>query len=167
MADETRRVPQFLSGPTAPLAVLLPMRLFVGYVWLQAGVTKFYDGWLSGSTEGTRRLIESYRAALQHPPEWYNSLVLEPAAQNPLVTAWVIVGAEILFGLMTLAGAVTRVAATALGLMALLWYLGETAARTEALAFGLMGFTLAISASGRYLGVDAIFKARNMQVPLF
>src|SRR5690606_15904226 len=31
MAEETRRMPSFLSGPTTATAVLLPMRLFVGY----------------------------------------------------------------------------------------------------------------------------------------
>lgn len=76
-------------------------------------------------------------------------------------------GAQILFGLMTAAGAVTRVSATALGLMSLIWFMGEGTARTEALAFALMALTLAISSAGRYLGVDAIFKARNMQIPLF
>jgi uncharacterized membrane protein YphA (DoxX/SURF4 family) len=68
---------------------------------------------------------------------------------------------------MTLAGAITRVSATALGLMALIWFMGEGPARTEALAFALMALTLAISSAGRYLGVDAIFRARNMQIPLF
>ncbi|MBP9893497.1 MAG: DoxX family membrane protein [Planctomycetes bacterium] len=166
MAEETRRVPQFLSGPTAPLAVFLPMRLFVGYVWLQAGIAKFYDGWLA-STDGVNAMLAKYKAALVQPPEFYTSMLLEPAAQNPNVAAWILVGAQVLFGLMTAAGAVTRVSATALGLMGLVWFLGEGPARTEALAFALMALTLAISSAGRYLGVDAIFKARNMQIPLF
>lgn len=166
MAEETRRVPQFLSGPTAPLAVLLPMRLFVGYVWLQAGVAKFYEGWLS-SGEGMRALLERYKSAPVQAPDWYSSLLLEPAANNLGVAAWIVVGAQLLFGLMVAAGAVTRVSATALGLMGIIWFLGEGPARTEALAFALMALTLAISSAGRYLGVDAIFKARNMQIPLF
>ena len=166
MAEETRRVPQFLSGPTAPLAVLLPMRLFVGYVWLQAGVAKFYEGWLS-SSDGMKALLERYKTAPVHPPEWYSSLLLEPAANNLNAAAWIVVGAQLLFGLMAAAGAVTRVSATALGLMGIIWFLGEGPARTEALALALMALTLAISSAGRYLGVDAIFKARNMQIPLF
>ena len=36
MAQETKRVPAFLSGPTTATAVLLPMRLYVGYWWLQS-----------------------------------------------------------------------------------------------------------------------------------
>jgi thiosulfate dehydrogenase (quinone) large subunit len=146
--------------------VLLPMRLFVGYVWLQGGVAKFYEGWLS-SSDGMKALLERYKSAPVHPPEWYSSMLLEPAANNLNAAAWIVVGAQLLFGLMTAAGAVTRVSATALGLMGLVWFLGEGPARTEALALALMALTLAISSAGRYLGVDAIFKARNMQIPLF
>jgi uncharacterized membrane protein YphA (DoxX/SURF4 family) len=142
------------------------MRLFVGYVWLQGGVAKFYEGWLS-SSDGMKALLERYKSAPVHPPEWYSSMLLEPAANNLNAAAWIVVGAQLLFGLMTAAGAVTRVSATALGLMGLVWFLGEGPARTEALALALMALTLAISSAGRYLGVDAIFKARNMQIPLF
>ena len=142
------------------------MRLFVGYVWLQAGVAKFYEGWLS-SSDGMKALLERYKSAPVHPPEWYSSLLLEPAANNLNAAAWIVVGAQLLFGLMTAAGAVTRVSATALGLLGIIWFLGEGPARTEALALALMALTLAISSAGRYLGVDAIFKARNMQIPLF
>lgn len=81
MAEETRRVPQFLSGPTAPLAVLLPMRLLVGYVWLQAGVAKFYEGWLS-SSDGLKAMLDRYKSAPVQVPDWYNSLLLEPASNN-------------------------------------------------------------------------------------
>ncbi len=166
MAEETRRVPSFLSGPTAPLAVLLPMRLFVGYIWLQSGLSKFYDGWLSSGSDQFKLLLDGYKASAQQPA-WFASLVLESAAQNLTLSAWLLVGSQIIFGLLTLAGAVTRISAAALGLMALIWFLGQGSVRTEALAYALMGFTLAISAAGRYLGVDAIFRARNMQIPLF
>lgn len=142
------------------------MRLFVGYIWLQAGLAKFYDGWLS-STEGVNALLAKYKAAPIQPPAFYSSILLEPASQNPNLAGWIIVGAQVLFGLMTLAGAITRVSATALGVMGLIWFMGEGPARTEALAFSLMALTLAISSAGRYLGVDAIFRARNLQIPLF
>ena len=92
------------------------MRLFVGYVWLQAGLMKFYDGWLS-NTEGVNAMLAKYKAAPVQPPEFYTSMLLEPAAQNPNVAAWILVGATLWFGVDTslTVGSASRAAGQLLG----------------------------------------------------
>ncbi len=163
MAEETRRVPAFLSGPTTATAVLLPMRLYAGYWWLKLGLGKLSDGWLATDQQP---LSEAIRG--MHPPDWFAVTFVDAANENVYLFQWLIVLSELLFGAMMLAGAATRVAGVALAVMALI---GFIAAGHD---FGswfipmvLMSLTLAVAAAGRYLGIDAILRARMVKVPLF
>jgi uncharacterized membrane protein YphA (DoxX/SURF4 family) len=163
MAQETRRVPAFLSGPTTATAVLLPMRLYVGYWWLKLGLGKLAEGWLSSDQQHLPELLKQ-----QSPPDWFAVTFMEAASENVYLFQWLIVLAELLFGAMMLAGAATRVAGAAIACMALIAFI---AAGHD---FGswmvpmmLMSATLAVAAAGRYLGLDAILRARMVKVPLF
>lgn len=163
MAQETRRVPAFLSGPTTATAVLLPMRLYVGYWWLQLGLGKLSDGWLSTDQQHLPDLLKQ-----QNPPDWFAVTFIEAANENVYLFQWLIVLGELLFGAMMLAGAATRVAGAALAIMALIAFIAsghEFGSWTIPMV--LMSLTLAVAAAGRYLGLDAILRARMVKVPLF
>ncbi|MBZ0135678.1 MAG: DoxX family protein [Planctomycetes bacterium] len=163
MAQETRRVPAFLSGPTTATAVLLPMRLYVGYWWLQLGLGKLADGWLSTDQQLLPDLLKQ-----QNPPDWFAVTFIEAANENVYLFQWLIVIGELLFGAMMLTGAATRVAGVAIAVMSIIAFIAsghEFASWT--IPMMLMSVTLAVAAAGRYLGLDAILRARMVKVPLF
>ena len=163
MAQETRRVPAFLSGPTTATAVLLPMRLYVGYWWLQLGLGKLSEGWLSTDQQFLPDLLKQ-----QNPPDWFAVTFIEAANENIYLFQWLIVTGELLFGAMMLAVAATRVAGAALAVMALIAFIaGGHDFGSWMIPMILMSITLAVAAAGRYLGLDAILRARMVKVPLF
>lgn len=156
-------MPSFLSGPTTATAVLLPMRLFVGYWWLRLGLEKLADGWLDAGSYRLPALISRL-----DPPAWFEVTLLEAAQENVLLFQWLIVLSELFFGMLMMAGAVTRVAGTALALMAIIAFIAAGFPHDRwMIPLALMSLTLAIAAAGRYLGVDAILRARMVKVPLF
>lgn len=163
MAQETRRVPAFLSGPTTATAVLLPMRLYVGYWWLQLGLGKLSAGWLSTDQQHLPDLL-----AQQAPPDWFAVTFIEAASENVYLFQWLIVIAELLFGAMMLAGAATRVAGAAIAVMSLIAFIASGhVLESWMVPMTLMSLTLAVAAAGRYLGLDAILRERMVKVPLF
>ena len=163
MAQETKRVPAFLSGPTTATAVLLPMRLYVGYWWLQLGLGKLADGWLSTDQMHLPDLLEQ-----QNPPDWFAVTFIEAANENVYLFQWLIVLGELLFGAMMLAGAATRVAGVAIAVMSIIAFIASGHEfGSWMVAMILMSLTLAVAAAGRYLGLDAILRARMVKVPLF
>ena len=163
MAEETRRVPAFLSGPTTATAVLLPLRLYVGYWWLKLGLSKLSEGWLSADQYPLNDVAKTLS-----PPDWFAVTFMDAANENTLLFQWLIVLAELLFGAMMLAGAATRVAGAAIALMALIGFIaaGYNFGSWE-IPMILISLTLAVAAAGRYLGADAILRARLVKVPLF
>ncbi|MDC1141703.1 DoxX family membrane protein [Planctomycetota bacterium] len=163
MAQETRRIPAFLTGPTTPTAVLFPMRLFAGYWWLASGLQRLRDGWLSGTDVHLPNFLNTFDA-----PNWFEVTFFGAASENVLLFQWLIVLAEVVFGAMLMIGAVTRVAGVALTLMATTAFIAHGyPADGWYVPMGLVTLTLAIAAAGRYLGLDAILRARMVKVPLF
>lgn len=139
------------------------MRLFVGYWWLRLGMEKLGDGWLDAGSYRLPALISR-----QNPPAWFEVTLLEAAQENVLLFQWLIVLSELVFGMLMMAGAVTRVAGTALALMAIIAFIAAGFPHDRWMVpLALMSLTLAIAAAGRYLGVDAILRARMVKVPLF
>jgi uncharacterized membrane protein YphA (DoxX/SURF4 family) len=163
MAEETRRVPAFLSGPTTATAVLLPLRLYVGYFWLKLGLTKLNAGWLATDQQHLPDVIESLTA-----PRWFEYAFLEAANENVYLFQWLIVIFELLFGALMLAGGVVRVAGIGIAVMAVIAFICTGYDHgTWALPMALIALTLAVASAGRYLGLDAILRARLVKVPLF
>lgn len=163
MAQETRRIPAFLHGPTTPTAVLFPMRLFAGYWWLEAGLSKLREGWLNHIDGQLPVVLNSLDA-----PGWFEVTFVSAANENTLLFQWMVVLSEIVFGAMMMAGAVTRVAGAALTLMAVTAYVAYGYPNDSwFVPMGLMTLTLAVAAAGRYLGLDAILRTRLVKVPLF
>lgn len=163
MAEETKRVPVFLSGPTTATAVLLPMRLFVGYWWLKLGWDKAGDGWLSTDQHRLDGLLKTL-----DPPGWFEVTLVAAAQENLFLFQWMIVLFELVFGVLMMAGAVTRVTGAVLAVMALIAFLAMGLPHDAwMIPMMLMALTLAVAAAGRYLGIDAILRARMVKVPLF
>ena len=163
MAEETRRIPAFLSGPTTPTAVLFPLRVYVGWFWLKLGLDKLYLGWLSSDNYVLVNELRGYQA-----PGWFEVTFFAAAEENELLFQWLIVGAQLFFGAMMLGGAVTRVAGAAIALMSIIYWIGAGfPAGTWAIPMAIASITLAIAAAGRYLGLDAILRTRMVKVPLF
>jgi uncharacterized membrane protein YphA (DoxX/SURF4 family) len=139
------------------------MRLLAGYWWLSSGLTRLSEGWLSGDEAHLPNVLKSLDA-----PNWFEVTFIGAADENIMLFQWLIVLSEIVFGAMLMAGAVTRVAGAALTLMAALAFVAHGyPAESWHVPMGLMTLTLAIAAAGRYLGIDAILKARLVKVPLF
>ncbi len=115
-----------------PLFWLVPLRLYLGYMWLTSGLTKLNDGWLSkvilkagavaadgataasgaadavtaasGATGGGMSLI------YPHTPGWYAWIVNTFIYPNALFAQRMIVITELALGLMFVAGAFTFLA---------------------------------------------------------
>ena len=69
---------------------------------------------------------------------------------------------------MMLAGAATRVAGAAIAIMSIIAFIaGGHEFGGWMIPMILMSLTLAVAAAGRYLGLDAILRARMVKVPLF
>jgi uncharacterized membrane protein YphA (DoxX/SURF4 family) len=163
MAQETKRVPAFLSGPTTATAVLLPMRLYVGYFWLKLGLGNLTEGWLTTDQYMLTDVLKTLNA-----PDWFEVTFIEAANENVFLFQWLIVLAELLFGAMMLAGAATRVAGAAIAIMSAIAFIAVGFdAGSWMIPMILMSLTLAVAAAGRYLGLDAILRARMVKVPLF
>jgi uncharacterized membrane protein YphA (DoxX/SURF4 family) len=163
MAQETKRVPAFLSGPTTATAVLLPMRLYVGWWWLQLGIDKLGDGWLRLEAGHLASRLE-----VLDPPGWFAVTFVEGASEHTVLFQWLIVLSELVFGAAMLAGLATRVAGLALAIMAGVAFIAfGYPTDSWMLPMGLMAITLAAAAAGRYLGIDAILRARQVKIPLF
>lgn len=168
MAEETRRIPTFLNGPTAPIAVLLPMRLYAGYYWLQAGLGKLGAGWLGGANTDLRELVLGWgKDGAYAPPPWFAGPLGGAITENLIVFQWLVVCGQLAIGALVLAGAVTRVTAAIAALMSVVGLLALGPAAPESLPMAVMAATCAVAAAGRYLGVDALIRVRNMQIPLF
>lgn len=163
MAEETRRVPMFLSGPTTATAVLLPMRLYVGWFWLKMGLEKMYAGWLSPDNRFILDELNQVQSV-----NFVSDAFFSAARENVVLSQWLVTGLLMLFGALMMVGGVARVAGIAIALMSLIWWVctGYPWASWP-VPMALMAITLSIAAAGRYLGLDAILKARMVKVPLF
>ena len=139
------------------------MRLYVGWFWLKLGLDKFYAGWLSGESQFLPDELNRLAA-----PHWFDVAFVDAARSHVFLFQWLVVVFEVLFGALLMAGAVARVAGIVLAAMAAVWFIATGYdAHAWMIPMALMSLTLAAAAAGRYLGVDAILRARLVKVPLF
>ncbi|MEO6952331.1 MAG: DoxX family membrane protein [Polyangia bacterium] len=133
---------------------LLPIRLFVGWVFLRASLAKLSTGWLeqprlAAVLEGW--LKEGHTYALYRP--FLHDVVL-PHAQ---LFSWLVCGGELLVGAALLAGIITRGAALG-GLVLTTSFLlarGDGADANQTAPFVAMTLALLFAHTGRTLGLDA------------
>ena len=150
---------RFLFNNSRAGLLWLPIRLFVGFSWLEAGLHKFSDpGWTQGGAslrgywENAAAIPEQGRPPISF--EWYRDFI------NALLTgnhetwfAWVITLGEIAVGVGLLLGVLTGIAAFFGAFMNMSFLLAGSAS-TNPVMFTLgVGLILAWKVAG-YYGVD-------------
>jgi thiosulfate dehydrogenase [quinone] large subunit len=135
----------------------LPLRLFLGWQWLEAGLHKYEDpAWLSGGTA----LMKFWEKGLVMKPkpviavEWYRSFIqylLDTGAYT-----WfskVVVFSELLIGVLLIIGAFTAVAAFFGGFMN--WnFIMAGSASTNGLLFAIATWLVLAWRTSGWIGLD-------------
>lgn len=157
---------RFLFSNTRAGLLWLPVRLFVGFAWLEAGLHKLFPegepvgaGWLDGGAS-----LAGYwerAVAVPEPPgraaitfEWYRDFLNFLLANN--AEAWfgyIIVFGEILVGMGLIFGALTGFAAFFGAVMNMSFLLAGSASTNPVLFTLAIGLMLAWRVAG-YYGVD-------------
>ncbi len=137
----------------------LPIRLFVGFAWLEAGYHKLTDpGWTQGGTalqaywERAVTIPETGRPPISF--EWYASFI-QTLLDNGAYTwmAWVITIGELAVGIGLLVGALTGIAAFFGAFMNMSFMLAGSASTNPVLFTLAIGLMLAWRVAG-YYGLD-------------
>jgi thiosulfate dehydrogenase (quinone) large subunit len=157
---------RFLFSNTQAGLLWLPIRLFVGFSWLEAGVHKLFPagkpmgtGWLDGGaallgywTNAVAVPEPPGRAAISY--EWYRDFLNLLIANDAQVWfAWLIVAGELLVGLGLIFGALTGFAAFFGAVMNMSFLLAGSASTNPVLFTLAIGLILAWKVAG-YYGVD-------------
>ena len=151
---------RFLFNNTAAGLFWLPIRIFVGVAWLDAGLHKLTDpGWTGGGAS----LLGYWQraAAIPEPPgrpaityEWYRdfiNLLINNHAEGWF--AWLVTLGEIAVGLGLILGALTGIAAFFGALMNMSFLLAGSASSNPVLFTMAVGLMLAWKVAG-YYGLD-------------
>jgi uncharacterized membrane protein YphA (DoxX/SURF4 family) len=146
-------------GERTMVAFLVPLRLYTGWVFLLASLSKIAGGWLDQPHLRTlvgewMRKGEPYRLIVPI----LRGLVLPHA----IFFSWIVASCELITGALLLAGLFTRPAA-ALGLLLSFNYLlarGEGLAANSTSPFVVILATLLLTQPGRTLGADAALRGR-------
>jgi len=156
---------RYLFSNTRAGLLWLPIRIFLGFSWLEAGLHKLFPagkaigaGWLDGGTA----LQGFWKGAVAIPDtgapkiafEWYRDF-LNVMLQNDAFVwfAWLIVFGEIAVGFGLLTGTLTGVAAFFGALMNMSFLLAGSASSNPVLFTMAIGLILAWRVAG-YYGVD-------------
>jgi thiosulfate dehydrogenase [quinone] large subunit len=150
---------RFLFGNSRAGLLWLPIRIFVGFSWLEAGLHKFGDpGW----TQGGASLRGFWTAAVAipdkgRPPisfEWYRDFInVLLNGHHETWFAWVITLGEIAIGLGLIFGVLTGLAAFFGALMNMSFLLAGSSSTNPVLFTLAVGLMLAWKVAG-YYGVD-------------
>ncbi|MCJ1679475.1 DoxX family membrane protein [Streptomyces sp. APSN-46.1] len=145
----------------APRYALLPLRIFLGLTFVYAGLDKLTDAtFLSADGAGSiGELMRGVRDTAAFPA------MVDLALDSPVGCAVALAIGEILVGLGTLAGLLTRIAATGGALISLSLWLTVSWAVTP-YYYGndliyLMAWTPLILAGARYLSLDSLIRSRR------
>ncbi|HET7727467.1 MAG TPA: DoxX family membrane protein [Candidatus Limnocylindrales bacterium] len=137
----------------------LPIRIFVGFAWLEAGWHKLTDAGWTGGGEALRGYWERAVTIPEQgrPPitfEWYRSfiqLLLDNGAESWF--AWLITFGELAVGIALLTGTLVGIAAFFGALMNMSFLLAGSASSNPVLFTMAIGLILAWRVAG-YYGVD-------------
>ncbi len=114
---------QFLRFGYGASLLLLPIRIYVGYEWLQAGIEKVGSPAWTGSQAGAavRGFAQGALAktAGEHPDVqgWYAWFLREVVIPNSALFGWLVAWGEVLVGIALILGFLTGVAAFFGGVM--------------------------------------------------
>ncbi|HYN69640.1 MAG TPA: DoxX family protein [Candidatus Eisenbacteria bacterium] len=156
---------RYLFSNTRAGLLWLPIRLFLGFAWLEAGLHKLFPageavgaGWLDGgaSLQGywtnAVKIPETGRAAISF--EWYRDFLNVMLNNDAFVWfAYLIVFGEIAIGLGLLTGTLTGIAAFFGALMNMSFLLAGSASTNPVLFTLAIGLILAWRVAG-YYGID-------------
>ena len=150
---------RFLFGNTNAGLFWLPIRLFVGFEWLEAGWHKLTGtGWVDGGSallgfwKGAVAVPENGHAPISY--DWYRSFIqflIDNGAQTWM--AWVITLGELAVGLGLLFGALTGIAAFFGAFMNMSFLLAGSTSSNPVLFTLAIGLMLAWKVAGWY-GLD-------------
>ncbi len=157
---------RFLFSNTRAGLLWLPVRLFVGFAWLDGGLHKLFpagqavgDGWLNGG--GSLLTYWERAVAVPEPPgraaitfEWYRDFLNFLIANDAQVWfGWLIVFGEIAVGIGLIFGILTGFAAFFGAFMNMSFLLAGSASTNPVLFTLAIGLMLAWRVAG-YYGVD-------------
>jgi thiosulfate dehydrogenase [quinone] large subunit len=150
---------RFLFGNSQAGLFWLPVRLFLGFSWLEAGYHKFADGgWIDGGAalraywERAAAIPEQGRPAISY--DWYRSFIqtlLDNNAEQWF--GWVITFGEMAVGVGLIIGLLTGFAAFFGAFMNMSFLLAGSASTNPVLFTLAIGLMLAWKVAG-YYGVD-------------
>ena len=150
---------RFLFGNSRAGLFWLPIRLFLGFSWLEAGYHKFADGgWIDGGSsllaywERAVAIPEEGRPAITY--DWYRAFIqmlIDNGAESWM--GWVITFGEMAVGVGLLIGMLTGFAAFFGALMNMSFLLAGSASTNPVLFTLAIGLMLAWKVAG-YYGVD-------------
>ena len=146
-------------GEQTRIAYLLPLRLFCGWVFLNAGIGKLAAGWLT-RPELTTTLLGWMRDGKTYA--FYVPFLRGVVLPHAHGFAYLVSIGELLVGAALLAGLFSRLAALG-GLVLVINVMlarGEGFSVDGAMPFVIMTLTLMLTAPGRSLGVDAALRGR-------
>ena len=150
---------RFLFGNSRAGMLWLPIRLFLGFAWLDAGIHKITDpAWTTGG-EALRGYWERAAAIPEQgrPPityEWYRDFINTLlAGGHETWFSWVIMFGEIAVGIGLIFGILTGIAAFFGALMNMSFLLAGSASTNPVLFTLAVGLMLAWKVAG-YYGVD-------------
>ena len=137
----------------------LPIRLFLGFAWLEAGLHKLTgDGWIDGGTtlrgfwEAAVAVPEKGRVPITY--EWYRDFINTLlAGHHETWFAWVITLGEIAIGVGLILGVLTGIAAFFGAFMNMSFLLAGSASTNPIMFTLAVGLMLAWKVAG-YYGVD-------------
>lgn len=150
---------RFLFNNTRAGLFWLPIRLFIGFVWLEAGWHKFNDpGWTQGGAslraywERAAAIPEQGRPPITY--EWYRDFINTLlAGHHETWFAWVVTLGEMAIGLGLILGILTGIAAFFGAFMNMSFLLAGSASTNPVMFTFAVGLILAWRVAG-YYGVD-------------
>ena len=156
---------RFLFNNSRAGLLWLPIRLFVGFEWLEAGLHKIVDpGW----TQGGASLLRYWTSAAAVPQagrvpisyDWYRDFInLLISNQAQTWFAWLVTLGELAIGLALILGVLTGVAAFFGALLNMSFLLAGSGSSNPVLFTLAIGLVLAWRVAG-YYGVDRVLLPR-------
>jgi thiosulfate dehydrogenase [quinone] large subunit len=142
-----------------PVVFLLPLRLFVGWVFLTEALSKLTTGWIEGGRLGAvvSGWLKDGRAY-----EFYATFLREAVIPHSIGFTYLVIGGELLVGAALLAGLFSRFASIGGMFLALNYMLGrgDGIGPNPTAPIVAICLTMALSPPGRALGVDAALKGK-------
>jgi thiosulfate dehydrogenase [quinone] large subunit len=142
-----------------PLAYLLPLRILCGLILVMEGWSKLHGDWLHGTP--LQASLGGWMAAGK--PYGFFLPVVNVAHAHPKIFGSLVTLGELTIGLSMLLGVLTRISAALGALMLFSFAFGAgqgLAPPGNALLMGALFLLFVFAPPGRFMGVDAVLRAR-------